>query len=197
MSNEITSDDRELIARFVRDGDQSAFDLLVGKYSSRAYQIAFGILNNREDAEEVAQDTFLRIFKALPKFRGDAEFSTWMYRIVINLSRNKLRWNKIRGGGLSISLDAPVENAKGDGELTIELPDERMTPDQESLYNELKEKTSKAMNQLQDSYREAVTLRNVQGLSYEEIADILGCKVGTIKSRIARGREEIRNNLEL
>ncbi len=197
MSNEIVSDDRELIARFVGAGDQSAFDQLVGKYSSRAYQIAYGILNNREDAEEVAQDVFLRIFRALPKFRGDSEFSTWMYRIVINLSRNKLRWNKIRGAGLSLSLDAPVENAKGDGELTIELPDERMTPDQESLYNELKEKTSKAMNQLQDSYREAVTLRNVQGLSYEEIADILGCKVGTIKSRIARGREEIRNSLEL
>ena len=197
MSNEIVSDDRELIARFVGDGDQSAFDQLVGKYSSRAYQIAYGILNNREDAEEVAQDVFLRIFRALPKFRGDSEFSTWMYRIVINLSRNKLRWNKIRGAGFSLSLDAPVENTKGDGELTIELPDERMTPDQESLYNELKEKTSKAMNQLQDSYREAVTLRNVQGLSYEEIADILGCKVGTIKSRIARGREEIRNSLEM
>ena len=197
MSNETASDDRELINRFVRDGDPSAFDVLVGKYSSRAYQIAYGILNNREDAEEVAQDTFLRIFRALPNFRGDAEFSTWMYRIVINLSRNKLRWNKIRGNGMSISIDAPLENGKGDGELTMELPDERMTPDQELLYNEMKEKTRNAMDQLPESYREAVTLRNVKGLSYEEIADILGCKVGTIKSRIARGREEIRNLLEL
>jgi len=197
MSNETVSDDRELINRFVRDGDQSAFDQLVRKHSGRAYQIAYGILNNREDAEEVAQDTFLRIFRALPNFRGDAEFSTWLYRIVINLSRNKLRWNKIRGKGQSISIDAPLENGKGDGELTIELPDERMVPDQELLYNELKEKTRSAMNQLPEPYREAVTLRNVKGLSYEEIAKILGCKVGTIKSRIARGREEIRNMLGL
>jgi len=197
MSNETANDDRELIDRFVRDGDPSAFDLLVGKHSSRAYQIAYGILNNREDAEEVAQDTFLRIFRALKNFRGDAEFSTWLYRIVINLSRNKLRWNKIRGNGMSISIDAPLENSKGDGELTMDLPDERMTPDQELLYNELKEKNRKAMDQLPESYREAVTLRNVKGLSYEEIAEILGCKVGTIKSRIARGREEIRSLMGL
>ncbi|MFA6929893.1 MAG: sigma-70 family RNA polymerase sigma factor [Lentisphaeria bacterium] len=197
MSNEVTTDDRTLIDCFVKNGDSSAFDLLVGKYSSRAFQIAYGILNNREDAEEVAQDTFLRIYRALPKFRGDSEFSTWMYRIVINLSRNKHRWNKIRGTGLNLSIDAPIENGKGDGELSIDLPDHRMTPDQELSYNELKESTRKAMKSLPDSYREAVSLRNVKGLSYEEIAEILGCKVGTIKSRIARGRDEIKNLLNL
>jgi len=133
----------------------------------------------------------------LPNFRGDSEFSTWMYRIVINLARNKHRWHKIRGRGLEISINAPLENSKQDGEMSIDLPDDRLAPDQELIYQELKEHTRQAMESLPESYRLAVTLRNIKELSYEEIAKILNCKVGTIKSKIARGREELKNRLTL
>ncbi|NLZ63382.1 MAG: sigma-70 family RNA polymerase sigma factor [Lentisphaerae bacterium] len=197
MSNEVLPDDNSLIDRFINHGDQEAFALLVEKHSSRAYQIAYGVLGNREDAEEVAQDAFLRIYRALKNFRGDSEFSTWMYRIVINLARNKHRWHKIRGRGQEFSINAPVENARNDGELAIDLPDERLTPDRELIYEELKEKTREAMENLPESYRLAVMLRNLKELSYEEIAKILNCKVGTIKSKIARGREELKNRLAL
>ena len=197
MSNHTVSEDSVLIDKYVNQNDQGAFNILVQKYSGRAYQIAYGVLGNKQDAEEVAQDAFMRIYRALPKFRGDSEFSTWMYRIIVNLARNKHRWNRVRGAGRSFSIDAPIDNGRGDGELTIELPDQGMAPDQIMLYNELKDKTRKAMEKLPEAYREAVILRTVKGLSYEEIADLLGCKVGTIKSRIARGREEIRNNLDI
>lgn len=196
MSKYYTHTDGELIELFLQ-GEQAAFAELVERHSGRAYQIAFGILNNKEDAEEVAQDAFLRIYKALPKFRGDSEFTTWMYRIVINLSRNKYRWNKVRGGDKSWSIDVPIENAKGDGYLNVELPDDRMDPSEQLVYSELKNKLMDAMEALPEAYREAVVLRNVKGLSYDEIAELLNCKVGTIKSRIARGREEIRKQLNM
>ena len=105
MSHDSMNEDQELIERF-KNGDERAFDQLVQKYSSRAYGIAYGILGGREDAQEVAQDAFIRIHRALPKFRGDSEFTTWMYRIVTNLAKNKYRWNKCRGRG-HIQLERP------------------------------------------------------------------------------------------
>jgi RNA polymerase sigma-70 factor (ECF subfamily) len=107
------NEDQELIERF-KNGDEFAFDQLVRKYTSRAYGIAYGILGSREDAQEVAQDAFIRIHRALPKFRGDSEFTTWMYRIVTNLAKNKYRWNKCRGSKVTSSLNAPIEGTEGD-----------------------------------------------------------------------------------
>ncbi len=190
-------DDRTLIRRIVQDHDRTAFDTLVTKHYSRAYQIAYSVLFNREDAEEVTQDAFLRINRALAFFRGDSEFTTWLYRIVMNLAKNKFRWNKIRGLRSNVSIDAPVDNPKGDGDLFIDLPDENPTPAEQLAFDELKQDTSKAMAALPKTYREAVILRNVKDLSYEEIAAMLGCKVGTVKSRIARGREQLRDTLKL
>ena len=190
-------DDRTLIRRIVEDHDRAAFDILVTKHYSRAYQIAYSVLFNREDSEEVTQDAFMRINRALSFFRGDSEFTTWLYRIVMNLAKNKFRWNKIRGVRSNVSIDAPVDNAKGDGELFIDLPDDTPTPAEQLAFDELKQDTSKAMAALPKTYREAVILRNMKDLSYEEIAAMLGCKVGTVKSRIARGREQLRDALKL
>lgn len=190
-------DDRTLINRIVQENDQSAFETLVNKHYSRAYQIAYSVLFNREDSEEVTQDAFLRINRALSYFRGDSEFTTWLYRIVMNLAKNKFRWNKIRGLRSNISIDAPVDNPKGDGDMQIDLPDETLTPAEQLAFDELKNDTGKAMEELPETYRQAVILRNIKDLSYEEIANMLGCKVGTIKSRIARGREQLREALKL
>jgi len=187
--------DAELVARF-QEGDRSAFDTLVSRHSTRAYQIAYGVLGNREDAEEVAQDVFVRVYRALPKFRGDAEFTTWMYRIALNLARNKYRWNKCRGIQKNISIDAPIEN-NNDGESTFELPDTDGPPDETLLNRELEQIVLGEIQKLPPIYREALVLRNVEELSYEQIAQLLGCKLGTIKSRIARAREELRQRLNV
>lgn len=187
-------DDRELVNRF-KNGDQDAFDMLVERYSQRAYQIAYGVLRNQQDAEEVAQDVFVRIHKALPKFRGDAEFTTWMYRIAVNLARNKYRWKRVRGYKREFSIDTPIENEEG-GTTKFELPEEGMTPDEQAQINEFQQRVEEELYQLPELYREALVLRNVEDMSYEQIADVLGCKLGTIKSRIARAREELRRRLE-
>ncbi len=192
----INEEDRSLIERF-KAGDETAFDRLVDKYSGRAYQIAYGILGNREDAEEVAQDTFVRMNRALMNFRGDSEFTTWMYRIATNLAKNKYRWNKCRGSKVNVSMQEPIEGGSEDQALYIDVPDERLTPDEKLLFGELQRSTEQELAKLPDNYREALVLRNVKELSYEEIAELLHCKLGTVKSRIARGREELRRNLGL
>ncbi len=194
----LTPPDRELVRRFQEEQDMQAFDLLVSRHSSHAYQIAYGYLGNREDSEEVVQDAFVRIYRNLDKFRGDAEFTTWMYRIIINLCSNKYRSNKSRKQSQHISVDAPLELPYGGSStLKLELPDRNLPPDKELEYAELRQRTEKAMAELPDSYRQAVLLRNVRELDYDQIAELLGCAVGTVKSRINRGREILRQKLGL
>jgi RNA polymerase sigma-70 factor (ECF subfamily) len=189
-------EDRELVERF-KQGDQSAFGRLVEKHSTKAYQIAYGVVANREDAEEVTQDVFVRIHRALAKFRGDAEFTTWMYRIAMNLARNKYRWNKSRGSQRNISIDAPLPGADDDDARHIDLPETEPTPDEQLQVDELESRALEELYKLPELYREALVLRNIKELSYEEISTLLGCKLGTVKSRIARARDELRKRLGL
>jgi len=195
MSNDIDSDDRRLVERF-KAGDEAAFDALVDKHSQRAYQIAYGVLGNREDAEEVAQDAFIRMHRALPSFRGDAEFTTWMYRIVTNLARNKYRWNRSRMAAFHDSIDAPVEGDDGEGRK-IDLPDPHNTPEEEAVYAELDEALQSELGKLPEAQRQVLVMRNVQDMSYEDIAAALKCRIGTVKSRLARAREELCRKLGL
>ena len=188
--------DLELVQKFQREHDQSAFDQLVERHSERAFQLACSILQNREDAEEVVQDAFVRIYRSLGNFRGDAQFTTWMYRIIVNLCNNKFRWNKVRGANRTVSIDAPLPNSDGDESLRLELPAPDASPSEQAAYADLRERIEKAMAQLPESYRTAVMLRNVQQLDYEEIAKILDCAVGTVKSRINRGRDLLRQALQ-
>jgi RNA polymerase sigma-70 factor (ECF subfamily) len=191
-----TLEDRELVERFKR-GDQSAFSRLVEKHSAKAYQIAYGVVANREDAEEVTQDVFVRIHRALAKFRGDAEFTTWMYRIAMNLARNKYRWNKSRGSQRNISIDAPLPGSDDDDGRHIDLPESDLSPDEKSQVDEIEQQALEELYNLPELYREALVLRNVKELSYEDISSLLGCKLGTVKSRIARARDELRKRLGL
>ncbi len=197
MSNETSSaEDRQLIEKF-KAGEHEAFDQLVEKYSGRAYQIAYGILGSRQDAEEVAQDVFVRIHRALPRFRGDSEFTTWMYRIAMNLARNKYRWNKSRGSQRNVSIDAPLDGTDDPDAKRLDVVEGRLAPDEKASLDELEQRALAELDNLPELYRQALMLRNVDELSYEDIADLLGCKLGTIKSRIARAREELRKRLGL
>jgi len=188
--------DAEIIERF-KKGDKNILNVLITRYANKAYQIAYGVLGDKEDAEEVAQDAFVRIYKALPKFRGDSEFSTWMYRIVVNLARNKYRWNKSRGAQKNISFQSTATGDDSSPSLEMKLPDEGLTPEQKAELSEFENALYREMQNLPDLYKEALILRNIEEMSYEEIARVLNCKLGTIKSRIARARDELRKRLEL
>ena len=187
-------DDRTLVEK-CKAGDEQAFAELVRRYSARAYQVAYGVLGNCEEAEEVAQDAFVRIHKALPGFRGECEFGTWLYRIALNLARNKYRWNKVRGSKVNFSMDAPLEGENGDDDRKIDLPDDAPDPEKDAELGELRGRLSAELEKLPEAYREILVMRVVQEMSYEEIADALGCQMGTVKSRLARARDELRKRL--
>ena len=186
--------DNQLISQ-VKNGNMVAWERLMERHTTKAYQIAYGILGQVDDSEEVTQDAFVRIYRALPKFRGDSEFSTWMYRIVVNQARNKYRWNKRRGSTLTVSLDNEIET-ENLRNRSLEIADSQKPPDEQIVFNEWQKRISAEVIKLPSVNREALILRNVKNLSYEQIAAILGCKVGTVKSRIARGREELRRRLK-
>lgn len=186
----------EAILKAFRSGDAAAFDALIGMYSAKLYKVAYALLGSRQDAEEVVQDTFLRAYRALRSFRGESSLETWLHRIALNLARNKYQWNHRRGSGLNISLTAG-DGSDGDSGTDNEqdVPDRRMEPDLVLEQNEIGTNIMKALNSLPDNLRETMLLRHVNDMPYEQIAQKLDCKVGTVKSRLSRGREMLRDYL--
>lgn len=187
--------DKEIIASF-KNGNHEEFDILIERYSTKLYHVAFGMLSNQQDAEEVVQDAFVRAFKALDRFRGEASFSTWIHRIVSNLAKNKYHWNRRRGAKLNISLYQPKSSHDDTSEEhEILLPDNSMNPGVMLENVEMEQGAMAEFNRLPDKLKQAMLLRHVSEFSYEQIAEVLGCKIGTVKSRIARGREMMRSKL--
>lgn len=179
--------DQKLIER-VQKGDSRAFDLLVLKYQGKVESIIARFLNKtalRDDVQDVAQETFIKAYRALPRFRGDSAFYTWLYRIAVNTAKNHLlaRARKPQG------VDAEIEDAEqfdiAFGLRNIETPEDQMHIEQ------LKACINDSIASLSNELRSAITLREFDGLSYEEIAEILDCPVGTVRSRIFRAREAI------
>ena len=195
MGAENTISDKALVER-ARKGDEAAFDALVERHAARAYRVAYGILGNREDSEEVAQDVFVRIHRSLKEFRGDSEFTTWMYRIAVNLANNKYRWNKSRGERVKVSMDAPQEFEDGDAEQ-MELPDDAAGPAEASVASERQQRLERELARIPAVYRTPLLMYTVDDVNYEEIAAALGCKVGTVKSRINRGRTMLRERMDM
>lgn len=191
--NQQAADDQVLVERY-RGGDAAAFDEMVTLYWDRIFSRAFKLLNNREDAEEVTQDTFIRARKGLENFRGEAAFSTWLYQIATNLARNKYWYWWRRKRGASVSIDQSLAE---DSSLTLSdlLPAEGETPGEATVTQEFIDRVSSCMDRLSPKHREILILRNVKDLSYEEIADELNISVGTVKSRIARARDSLRGEL--
>ena len=187
----------DALLKAFRNGDDAAFDGLIGMYSAKLYKVAYALLGSRQDAEEVVQDTFLRAYRALHAFRGESSLETWLHRITVNLARNKFQWNHRRGGGLNVSLSANGDDSGGDpgAELEHDVPDRRMEPDLVLEQDEIGKNIMKALNSLPDNLRETMLLRHVNDMPYEQIAQKLDCKVGTVKSRLSRGREMLRDSL--
>ncbi len=186
----------EALLKAFRSGDTAAFDGLIEMYSAKLYKVAYALLGSRQDAEEVVQDTFLRAYRALQAFRGDSSLETWLHRITLNLARNKYQWNHRRGSGLNVSLTAG-DGSEGDSgtENEQDVPDRRMEPDLVLEQNEIGTNIMKALSRLPDNLRETMLLRHVNDMPYEQIAQKLDCKVGTVKSRLSRGREMLRDYL--
>jgi RNA polymerase sigma-70 factor (ECF subfamily) len=185
--------DRILVDRF-RNGDPSAFDEMVGRYWGRIFSMVNQLLRNPQDAEEVTQDAFIRAHRGLANFRGDSAFSTWLYQIATNLARNRYWYWWRRKRDKSVSIDAPI-GADNDTTLADVISADVETPDDITVTQEFINRIGHGMEKLGTKHREILILRNVRNLSYEEIADILGISIGTVKSRIARARESLRSRL--
>ena len=184
--------DGELIRLFL-DGSEEAFNRLVLAHQKKAYNLAFRFLGNHEDANEVAQDAFVQVYRNVHRFRGHSSFQTWLYKIILNLARNRYRKMKRRREDRKVSLDNPV--AHDDGETKWEIPDESLGPLRVVRSGEIEQQIQQALEKISPEHRQVVILRHIEGLSYVEISQILGCAEGTIKSRLHRAREELRVHL--
>jgi len=175
--------DQQLVQRAQR-GDLRAFDLLVLKYQGRIAALVSRYVSDAGEVEDVTQEAFIKAYRALGKFRGDSAFYTWLYRIAANAAKNHLVAKGRRPGA-----DATIEDAEGFDEGG--MLSESASPEALAMGGELAEVVESAMNELPDELRAALMLREFEGLSYDDIADVLGCPVGTVRSRIFRAREAI------
>lgn len=183
----------EFIERLKR-GEAAAFEEWVAERSGEIYGLLFRLTENSEEARDLTQETFLRAFQSIGRFRGEADLRTWIYRIAINQARNRWRWWRRRRRDSTVSLDAT--QGKSNQPLIATLVEVSGNPEQQTLAHEREVALRGALQKLGMSYRETVILRDIEGLSYEEIAAALGINVGTVKSRLARGRQELRRRLE-
>ena len=176
--------DKQLVAR-VQRGDSRAFDLLVLKYQHKIFGLISRYVHDADEVQDVAQEAFIKAYRALPNFRGDSAFYTWLYRIAINTAKNHLVSRSRRPPGS----DVEVEDAEYfDGGAALR---DINTPEEKLFGEELRGVVERAISELPDDLRSAVTLREFDGLSYEDIAEIMDCPVGTVRSRIFRAREAI------
>jgi len=190
----LTADEDFELIRRCQKGEIDAFEAVVEKYQKKMLNTAYRMIGNYEEACEVVQDAFLAAYRALKKFRGDSRFSTWLYSIVINLSKNRLIKVKARFHREGLSIDNPGRN--------IHNPDRHSPPNHETSMvdhlerREVQERIQECMNTLDHEYREVLVLRDVQGFSYEEIRAILKIPEGTVKSRLFRARDTLKECLK-
>jgi RNA polymerase sigma-70 factor (ECF subfamily) len=191
----VWSQDAGLIAR-LRAGEMAAFEELVGEYQPLVYALTLRILGNAEDARDATQETFLKIYRHFSRFRGEASLKTWICKVAINQARTSDRWWRRRRRDFTDSLDAGDEEMNQGAALTARrLADSSESPESLTLSHERSEQIQAALQEVKKDFRIAVILRDIEGMSYEEIACILEANVGTVKSRIARGREMLREIL--
>ena len=181
--------DRTLVER-VQRGDKRAFDLLVLKYQHKLVKLVSRYVRDPSEVMDVVQEAFIKAYRALPSFRGESAFYTWIYRIAINTAKNYLVAQGRRPPDGDID-SSDVDQIEGETELK-----DNATPERLLLRDEIEETVMDAIAQLPEDLRVAITLREVEGLSYEEIAEAMDCPVGTVRSRIFRAREAINKRLQ-
>ena len=180
----------QLLVERVQRGDKKAFDILVRKYQHKLVKLISRYVHDSSEVFDVTQEAFIKAYRAIPNFRGESAFYTWLYRIGVNTAKNYL----IGQGRRPPSVDVDAEDAEyfdGDSELK-----ETATPERLMVKDEVERTVFEAIEKLPEDLRTAIVLREIDGLSYEEIAETMGCPVGTVRSRIFRAREAVQNKLK-
>lgn len=185
----------------LKSGDAAAFDVLIAERHADVYALLFRLTDDEEEARDLTQETFLQAFRHIAGFRGEADLRTWLYRIAVNQARNRWRWWRRRRRDVTFSLDAPLSRnddaAANEATFGSQLCDENaVNPEQALLTRERERQTLNALAGLDRRHREVIVMRDIEGLSYEAVATSLGIRLGTVKSRLARGRAELRKRLE-
>lgn len=183
--------DYQLVLR-AQGGDKAAFAMLVAKYQNKVARLVATLVSDPAEVEDVTQDAFIKAYRSLPNFRGEAAFYTWLYRVAINCGKNHLVRQARRGGRNKMELDPDAVSA---GSVEEKLRDNE-TPERILLSKQIGETVDKALDGLPTELRIAITLREIEGLSYEEIATVMECPLGTVRSRIFRAREAIADKLK-
>jgi RNA polymerase sigma-70 factor (ECF subfamily) len=186
VENEVAFVDR------LQVGSDEAFETLISLYQAPIYNVAYRILGDASEASDAVQETFMKIFKGIKTFRGESGLKTWIYRIAISEGLNRQRWWKRWRHHAPISVDDTSPN----GARLVEVRDSRPTPESACAQMEMEREVQRALNGLSFEHRVAVVLRDIEGLSYEEIAETLGLSLGTVKSRLWRARSELKTKLE-
>ncbi|GAB4416484.1 MAG: RNA polymerase sigma factor RpoE [Sideroxydans sp.] len=171
-------------------GDKHAFELLVVKYQRRLGRLISRFVRNQAEAEDLTQETFVKAYRALPGFRGDSAFYTWLYRIGVNTAKNYLL-----AQGKKAPTSTPLDAEDAEDFEDASLLHEVATPENEMMSRQVVEVVNASLQQLPEDMRMALTLREIEGLSYEEIASVMNCPIGTVRSRIFRAREAVASNL--
>ena len=175
-----------LLVERVQSGDREAFSLLVGKYQRKLLRLVMRLVRDPAEAEDVTQEAFIKAYRALPNFRGDSAFYTWLYRIGVNTAKN---WLVANGRRMPVMSEIVDDESDGIEESVLLRDDE--TPDRVLMSRQIGETVNAAMDALPEDLRTAISLREIDGLSYEEIAQVMDCPIGTVRSRIFRAREAI------
>ena len=185
-------EDAVLIRDFC-EGDKAAFDSLVLKHKDRLFNLCYRLLGDYEEANDSAQETFIKVYRSLKKFRLESAFSTWLYRIAVNTCKNKLKSSAFRQKRKMVPLENPISANRSSPSLQIQ--DESQSPAMALEKKERMRVIQEAINALPAEQREVVTLKDIEGFSYEEVAEITGFNLGTVKSRLARARLSLRKTL--
>jgi len=189
----LRQEDYSLIHNFVK-GDIASFDKLVIKYKDKIFNLCFKFLADYEEANDCAQETFVSVYRSLKSFRFEAAFSTWIYKIAVNICRNKLVSADYRRKKKMIRLDAPLDDT-GESDCVLEIGDSRLTPEVELEKNEKNQVIQEAIESLSSDQREVVVLRDIEMLSYEDISRVTGLNLGTVKSKLSRARMSLADKL--
>lgn len=187
----------DLLVERAKRGDVHAFEQLISQYERKVYNLAYRLTSSHEDASDVAQEAFIRAYSSLPEFRGDSSFATWLFRIVNNACLDELRKRKRQR---VTSLDETFTMEDGEVDRQLAIADEADGPEQALERVEVQRTVQESINALDEEYRVVVVMRDIQGYSYNEIADALGINLGTVKSRLNRARnalKEMFGSLEL
>lgn len=183
--------DEKLLVKKAQKGDHKAFEQLIEEHFKKIYNIAYRMTGNPDDASDMTQEVMIKLFRNIGSFKGDSKFSTWVYRVTTNTCLDELKKNR-RHSHTSLN----TEYDTGDGEIACEVEDTSPTPEEMTEKRELRSMVADAVQRLSPDHRAAIVLRDIKGFSYDEIAKILSCSEGTVKSRISRARASLKEVLE-